>query len=399
MTANAELAPTRPVCDWRRTRRGETPGAEHTADGGQTVRRPEFRRFRAASRPSKDPEQLLQLDHAPAGPPNGGVAEKPTRKVRPTSIFALSAVGFAGAVVLYLSLTEARTSPDIPAATRDISLRTASDPGVLSWSAALPQDVVARARLETPTSADAESRPPVRSSAGRVDAPVPPRNMPAKDPADAVPQARAGEHTKPPSVDEDSASLAGAPEASASENISHLLPTELALLEDLARVHEPPVYVVEHGQPEGEPQGPPTAVAGQRSSAGAAADARAEAPRRTGEEAMAADYTAHSVPVALGDVPPPAGEGEAGDADGAIYRIQLISVGEELAARRAWELYRNDFPAVLGRLDSVIERAEIAGSTVYRVRAGKFPSRPEAERICRTLKGLGADCLVVAALK
>lgn len=78
-----------------------------------------------------------------------------------------------------------------------------------------------------------------------------------------------------------------------------------------------------------------------------------------------------------------------------IYRIQLASVREEADARRAWDLYRLDLGDVLGGFAPVIERADIANGTFYRVQAGAFDDRLQAEAICDELKGRDVACLVV----
>lgn len=78
-----------------------------------------------------------------------------------------------------------------------------------------------------------------------------------------------------------------------------------------------------------------------------------------------------------------------------IYRIQLASVRDEADARRAWELYRLDLGAVLSGLPPVIERADIANGTFYRVQAGAFADRLQAEAVCDQLKQRNTACLVV----
>jgi cell division septation protein DedD len=77
------------------------------------------------------------------------------------------------------------------------------------------------------------------------------------------------------------------------------------------------------------------------------------------------------------------------------YRIQLASVREEADARRAWDLYRLELGDVLADFAPVIERAEIANGTFYRVQAGAFGDRLEAEAICEELKARNTACLVV----
>jgi hypothetical protein len=77
------------------------------------------------------------------------------------------------------------------------------------------------------------------------------------------------------------------------------------------------------------------------------------------------------------------------------YRIQLASVREEADARRAWDLYRLELGEVLSGFEPVIERAEIANGTFYRVQAGAFADRLAAEAVCEELKAQNTACLVV----
>ena len=82
-----------------------------------------------------------------------------------------------------------------------------------------------------------------------------------------------------------------------------------------------------------------------------------------------------------------------------VFRLQLVSVSEESAAHRAWTMYKRNFAGLLAQLEPVIERAEVAGRRVFRVQAGSFLQRPDAEKICQQLKDRGADCFVVTAAR
>jgi SPOR domain len=82
-----------------------------------------------------------------------------------------------------------------------------------------------------------------------------------------------------------------------------------------------------------------------------------------------------------------------------VFRVQLVSVSEESAAHRAWTMYKRNFAGLLAQLEPVIERAEVAGRRVFRVQAGSFLQRPDAEKICQQLKDRGADCFVVTAAR
>jgi len=85
---------------------------------------------------------------------------------------------------------------------------------------------------------------------------------------------------------------------------------------------------------------------------------------------------------------------EAGTQAGPIYSVQLLSVSFEQAARRAAEAYQQEFDDTLAGLEPMIQRADLPRGTVFRVRAGAFATRAEAEALCTRLKRQGTDCLV-----
>ena len=80
---------------------------------------------------------------------------------------------------------------------------------------------------------------------------------------------------------------------------------------------------------------------------------------------------------------------------GPTYRIQLAAVRDEADARRAWDLFQLDLGDVLAGLDPVIERAETANGTFYRVQVGEFASLSNAEALCDRLKQRNASCFVI----
>jgi hypothetical protein len=73
--------------------------------------------------------------------------------------------------------------------------------------------------------------------------------------------------------------------------------------------------------------------------------------------------------------------------------IQVGAYGSEAIARDAWKKLsrRFDYLAVLG---NVVEKAEVGGSTVYRLRASAG-SAADASTLCGRLKVAGENCIVV----
>ncbi|MEE8295474.1 MAG: SPOR domain-containing protein [Sphingomonadales bacterium] len=80
----------------------------------------------------------------------------------------------------------------------------------------------------------------------------------------------------------------------------------------------------------------------------------------------------------------------------ALYIIQLGAFGEEAAADRAWEILQDRYKTVIGSLTPDIQRATLSeGRVLYRLRAGFFADKEQAERACNRLKELGQDCLAI----
>ena len=77
------------------------------------------------------------------------------------------------------------------------------------------------------------------------------------------------------------------------------------------------------------------------------------------------------------------------------YRLQLGAFGQEESARTNWRAMQNRHSTVLAALDFEIEPVSLGARTLYRLRAGSFGSRAEAERACSQLKAAGQECHVV----
>lgn len=78
------------------------------------------------------------------------------------------------------------------------------------------------------------------------------------------------------------------------------------------------------------------------------------------------------------------------------YRVQIHSVTSRNKAEKAWSLQVKKHPDLFADLTLTVERAVIKDrGTYYRVQAGPFPKREAADSLCRKLKKLGQDCLVI----
>ncbi len=74
------------------------------------------------------------------------------------------------------------------------------------------------------------------------------------------------------------------------------------------------------------------------------------------------------------------------------FSVQLGLANSETAAQTAFASYQRKYPD-LGGMPSLIRKAEVNGSTVYRVRVGPL-SKDEASSLCSKLQGQGGQCFV-----
>jgi hypothetical protein len=151
--------------------------------------------------------------------------------------------------------------------------------------------------------------------------------------------------------------------------------------DDVAAAEDPPVA----------PALPPAAALARDAIAALDAD-RTAGPDAVAEPAPAPAPAA--VPSTDLRVVPAPGDTQVAAAD-ATYRIQLAAVRDESDARRAWGLFQNSLGDVVGGLDPIIERADTANGTFYRVQVGPFASLAAAESLCEQLKQRNASCFVI----
>lgn len=78
-----------------------------------------------------------------------------------------------------------------------------------------------------------------------------------------------------------------------------------------------------------------------------------------------------------------------------IYRIQLASFRDDSETARIVDLETLEESEVVQGLETVIERANVADATFYRVQVGSFQNRLEAEAVCDGLRRRDTACVVV----
>jgi hypothetical protein len=76
--------------------------------------------------------------------------------------------------------------------------------------------------------------------------------------------------------------------------------------------------------------------------------------------------------------------------------VQLASVRSEADARRYWTSQQQRFPDLLGHQALRLVRIDLGARGIfYRVQAGPFDKRNDAEAVCTRLKQEKQDCMVV----
>lgn len=77
------------------------------------------------------------------------------------------------------------------------------------------------------------------------------------------------------------------------------------------------------------------------------------------------------------------------------WQVQLGALKDEAGAEAAWQRAAKSAPDVLGNLPHEIVRADLGPKGVfYRLRAGSFPTREQADGVCNNLKPKGIGCVV-----
>ena len=81
----------------------------------------------------------------------------------------------------------------------------------------------------------------------------------------------------------------------------------------------------------------------------------------------------------------------------ARFAVHLASVRDPARVPDEWRVLVHAYPALAGLGPLPPQPIEIPGQgTFYRVSAGPFPSRTDAQVACERVKGAGGECSVVA---
>jgi hypothetical protein len=77
-------------------------------------------------------------------------------------------------------------------------------------------------------------------------------------------------------------------------------------------------------------------------------------------------------------------------------QVQLAALGSEQAAHAEWDRLAKKAPTLLNGRSPAIERAEVDGKTVFRLRTGGFGSIADATEFCGQMRAKGAACSIAA---
>jgi hypothetical protein len=113
-----------------------------------------------------------------------------------------------------------------------------------------------------------------------------------------------------------------------------------------------------------------------------------------------APVPAKPAPVAAAPAPAPtpalAAPAAAPAATTGPFTIQLAALRDEASARKMWKDTQTKYPALLGGLSLVIEKADLGQKgTFYRVRGTGLPSEARAREVCAALSKDKVGCLFV----
>ncbi len=82
-------------------------------------------------------------------------------------------------------------------------------------------------------------------------------------------------------------------------------------------------------------------------------------------------------------------------ATGGAWQVQLAALKDEARAKSEWTRAMKAAPDILGKLPHEVVRADLGTKGVfYRLRAGGYAARDQAEKVCETLKAKGVGCVV-----
>lgn len=154
------------------------------------------------------------------------------------------------------------------------------------------------------------------------------------------------------------------------------------------------LHALEAKPPAGAPPAPPAATV--RPASAPPAVAASVSPPTASSAQVAVTQTAASsaaaspAPVSL--APSMAGQ----RMPGAGTAVQLAAMDSREAAMTEWQHLAQRMPALLGNRQPTVQRAEVGGRTVWRLRTTGFASIAVATQFCQQVRAQGGGCAIAA---
>ena len=102
--------------------------------------------------------------------------------------------------------------------------------------------------------------------------------------------------------------------------------------------------------------------------------------------------TAAAAPVAAAPTPAPAGAFKPAFSAGGNWLVQVAAPSTEAGATAEWNKRLKAMPEFFAGAERVVVQADVNGKTVYRLRAGAFASKADADAFCSAYKAKGGNC-------
>lgn len=85
---------------------------------------------------------------------------------------------------------------------------------------------------------------------------------------------------------------------------------------------------------------------------------------------------------------------EAHQSSAGKFGIQLASLKSHDAAQKQWQVLKKKAPEILGRYSPSVQKAEVNGTAVYRLRVKGLASKAQVGSVCSQLKAKGIACTI-----
>lgn len=90
----------------------------------------------------------------------------------------------------------------------------------------------------------------------------------------------------------------------------------------------------------------------------------------------------------------PAKRAEAHQSSSGKFGLQLASLKSHDAAQQQWQTLKKKAPEILGKYSPSIQKAEVNGNAVYRLRVKGLASKAQVSSVCGQLKAKGVACTI-----